>query len=136
MGHKRSKEFRGNIHVAKGILEEFTPQASSVSAVMNCETTFPWLQEQKFQSENSKPYYLNGFPVVISRIEGRGRGLVTERKLLAGDLVLSAARMGSAIRLKQDKYWCHECLQHRLEEWSPPLPVACSQCEAVWCCSG
>ena len=99
----------------------------------DCNDT-PWWLEQANISE--KPHNLQGFPVKVVEFEGRGRGLVVERNVRAGELLLCAARMGSAIRVKQDCLWCHECLQHRLEDWSPPLPLACIDCEAVWCCTG
>ena len=98
-----------------------------------CKDLLAYLDESPLPA---KPHNLIGYPVKIVQVEGRGRGLVAERSISAGDIVLRAARMGSAIRVRQDCLWCHECLQHRLEDWSPPLPVACSICEAVWCCTG
>ena len=112
-------------------------QSSQVSEDIQDESPCKNLLELLAQTPIAeKPHNLSGFPVKVVEIEGRGRGLVVERDVRAGEILLCAARMGSAIRVKQDCLWCHECLQHRLEDWSPPLPVACSECEAVWCCQG
>ena len=138
MSQKRKKESRrcrGKFR-AEGVSDAAIDDTATVMAAMYCNETLPWLDELKYASNACKPYYLHGFPVVVQSIAGRGRGLIAEFTLSEGDLVLSAERMGSAIRMKQDRYWCCECLQHRLEEWSPPLPLACSTCEAVWLCSG
>ena len=47
---------------------------------------------------------------------------------------MCSERVGYAIRMKHEQYWCVECLRHRLPSLSEPLPVACQDCQAAWAC--